>query len=100
MSLDDLYKMIYPEMEKVLPKTTSLTGQVFLRDAGDGLIMAVAIFSGDPSKVPVEMLYPVRVEIEHEKGEDISEQTIGEGLSSVLRLPVWRVQRKFEETGS
>lgn len=92
MNLNDLYRMVDPEMEKVLPKTVPLAGQVFLRDAGGGLVMAVAIFKAPTLGLPMETLYPVRAEIFCEQGEDLSEQARGRDIGSVLQMPVWRVR--------
>lgn len=94
MSLDDLYRMVDPDMAKLLPKTVPLAGQVFLRDAGDGLVMAVAIFRMVPDLLPMETIYPIMADIYYEKGEDISQQTRGLAVGSVLQLPVWRVPRR------
>lgn len=93
MNLNDLYRMVDPEMEKVLPKTVPLAGQVFLRDAGGGLVMAVAIFRVTPTlKLPMETLYPIMADIYYDKGEDLSEQARGMAIGSVLQMPVWRVK--------
>lgn len=96
MNLNDLYSMVDPEMEKVLPKTVPLAGQVFLRDAGGGLVMAVAIFRVTPTTptlgLPMETLYPVKADIYYERGEDLSGQARGVGIGSVLQMPVWRVK--------
>lgn len=93
MNLNDLYRMVDPEMEKVLPKTVPLAGQVFLRDAGDGLVMAVAIFRVTPTlKLPMEALYPVKADIYYDKGEDLSEQARGVAIGGVLKMPVWRIK--------
>ena len=95
MNLNDLYRMVDPEMEKVLPKTVPLAGQVFLRDAGGGLVMAVAIFRGSRTlhlPLPMETLYPVKADIYYERGEDLSGQARGVAIGSVLQMPVWRVK--------
>lgn len=92
MDLNDLYRMVDPEMAKILPKTIKLGGQIFLRDAGNGLLMTCGVFAAPNNKLPCETLYPAKVEIYYEIGEDLTEQTFGEGIGGILQMPVWRVR--------
>ena len=87
--LEDLYREVYPEM---FPETIASAGQLFIRDAGDGLCMVCGILVL-PKKLPVETVYPVSVQLYYKQGEDVSELSEGQGLGSMVMQPIWRVKR-------
>lgn len=72
------------------PDTIPIPGQVFIRDAGNGLAMICGIVTL-ADKLPKETIYPAKVEIYYKSGEDVSKQTIGQTIGGVLMLPLWRV---------
>lgn len=71
-----------------------MNGQVFTRDAGEGLTMVVGIFQRDPD-IPDEHLYVAHLEVHEDTGQDHTELAHGMGIGNMLTEPIWQVRREL-----
>lgn len=92
MSLESLYQLVDPGFKLPQAETVPMGGQLFLREVGDGLILATGILAPLPASVKVEHIYPVKVDVHYLKGEDHAQESRGMGLEGIMRSPWWRVK--------